>query len=231
MPKKRNKKFFIPLFICLAFLIVGVIGILVPAQTIDFSYTFTVTTYTDFDHSGFDAFITIKNNTDEDLEDVSLTVYYVVNDVGNYFNETATIILDLDQGENGTSFSYKQEGLGIYDLEKIEKITFDYNGTTYEVKQKSSQFLSNWGFIACCVIGFIGSSVSFVLWLTSNKKFVNPAEERLRTFEERIKEAFKPAEPVEKKSERITCHYCKCKFDADKHSKCPNCGAPPEPKD
>ena len=56
-------------------------------------------------------------------------------------------------------------------------------------------------------------------------------EQGLRNFEERIKEAFKPAEPVEKKSERITCHYCKCKYDADKHSKCPNCGAPPEPED
>ena len=55
----------------------------------------------------------------------------------------------------------------------------------------------------------------------------------MRTFEERIKEAFKPTneETSSKPKEKLTCSYCKCKFDGEKNDKCPHCGAPPEHKD
>lgn len=232
MAKKRNKKFFIPLFICIAFLIVGIIGLIAPKSTTNLCfYNVDYSRHTGMDKNGFDAFLTIENKTETDFEDVSITIHYVVEHQLNYINESVTYTLDIDQGETDTSFTYNQSNFGIYLLDKIEKITFSYNGEFYEISEKSLVNLPNWGFIACCVIGFIGSGVSFVLWLSSNKEFVNPAVEHLKNFEERIKEAFKPAEPVEKKPERIVCHYCKCKYDAENHSKCPNCGAPPEPKD
>lgn len=232
MAKKRNKKILIPFFACLVILVVGIIGLIFPKSTSTLSfYNVDYSRHTGMNQYGFDAFLTIENKTDTDFEDVSITIDYVVDHQGNYITETITFVLDLDKGENDTSFTYNQSNFGIYILDKIEKITFSYKGNSYEILEKTLINQASWGFIACAVIGFIGAVVSLFIWLTSNQEFVNPAEERLKNFEERIKEAFKPAEPIENKTERITCHYCKCKYDSDKHSKCPNCGAPPEPKD
>lgn len=232
MKKKRNKKLLIPLFICIPLFIVCLLFLLSP-QKVD-NYLFHNVEISNFHGAyGIDVSFNIENNTDENLSDVTINITYDLEE--NFFvniKETHTISLveNLNVGDNEINFSHEKTDFGDYEGE-IKSITITIDGETYEVKQKSIMGQKNWLCVGGCVIGFIGSAVSFVVWLNSNKAFVNPAEERLKTFEERIKEAFKPAEPVEKKPERIVCHYCKCKYDAENHSKCPNCGAPPEPKD
>ena len=232
MKKKRNKKFLIPLFICIPLFIICLIFLLTPQKTSD--YLFHDVEISNFHGAyGLDFSFSIENNTDEDLSDVSISVTYIIEE--NYFvnmKETHTIsfVKNLNVGDNEFNFTREESEFGDYEGE-ITSITITIDGNTYEVEEKSIMGRINWLCVGGTVIGFIGSGVSFVLWLSSNKEFVNPAVEHLKNFEERIKEAFKPAEPVEKKPERIVCHYCKCKYDAENHSKCPNCGAPPEPKD
>jgi len=107
------------------------------------------------------------------------------------------------------------------------------NNDSFEMLEDPDSSLKFFFLVSITIIGFMISSVSLILYKTADK-FSNI---NLKTnLEERIKRAFQPFisnslnedKPVE--NEKITCKYCKSRFDKS-YDKCPHCGAPPEQKD
>lgn len=233
----KKNKFKIVFFIFLAVFIAGIILLVIPFETENFKYSsVTHNTFTNSDKSGFNASISIDNESGKTKENVTITIKYVAEHMMDDYTETVVFNdIKLETGSNELKFRYEIEDFGIYRLEKIEsvKLTFE-NGKTIEIGNSIFFASNNWYFLGMTIIGFFVSVVSFVLWKVAPKveKGFEAVSDGIGNLGERIREAFKPLaqENAEReKDKKAYCSYCKCQFDA-KLDKCPHCGAPPESK-
>ena len=247
MEKKKSTKFKILFFIFLAIFVVGIIGIIIPFDFEDYSYSVKTSSISGT-YPSYKIHIEIEISNSGDKKG-----YAVVQSEINYHfkgeNEDVTVHSDpfvLKEGLNVITFDYTGDDWGSPLFKGVEdvKIFFD-DDTSITIYSNPFFAKQNLAFFSCILIGFIAGAVTLILWKASGKVFVNPVEESfgntigntinntMKTFEERIKEAFKPVneETKVKQNEKLTCSYCKCKFDGEKYDKCPHCGAPPEHKD
>ena len=233
----RKKRFLLLFFIFLAVAIIGAIGLALPADYETFSYSNTFSTQLTGWEYGFELEFNIKNKTNTDYSNAEVTVTYEVEHMLQDKTCSKTIIIDNIEKNDTVQVKFKHEETshGIYSFDGFESITIKIDGKTYDVYKDSLLVGPNWYFFGMAFIGFIGGFVFFILWRCSNKKFIDPEfESNVKSISESIKTAFEPltkATNEPKKIEKTTCQYCKCKYDGEKHDKCPNCGAPPEPKD
>lgn len=221
MNKKRNKKFLIPLFVTIPLFIVCLILLLIPKTPSDFLfYNVDYTDHTGMGRYGFDVTFNIKNNSDDDVLNASIYIEYTVEHHFNDIEHSTTINEDLLKGKNELSFTYEEEDFGIYSFSEIKKMTISADGKTYEVLPESSMNKPNWLILGGIIICFIVSAVCFSLWLSSN------TSENISSRSNGVFRNIFVSPSAENESEKVICSYCKCKFDAEKHTKCPNCGAP-----
>lgn len=233
----KKKRYLVLFLFFLVVAIVGICGLAIPFAYEDFSYSNAFATDLGLGKYGFNLEFNIENNTDTDFSNLEVDISYKVE---HQFQEKVcniTLTIDeLDEDEMAVlSFKHEESDLGIYNFAGFESIKIYVNGSTYDVYADSLLVGPNWYFFCMALIGFIAGFVFFIFWKISDKKFIDPQfESNIKSIEESIKSAFEPltktsTEP--KKAEKITCSYCKCKYDGEKHDKCPNCGAPPEPRD
>ena len=247
MEKKKSTKFKVLFFIFLAVFVVGVIGMIIPFDFESYSYSVdnvsAINVYPDTHRVSFDIKLLNSGSTGPAVLQVSFRYRFE----GETENVTVhSDIVSLKPGLNTISITYKDDDWGPVSFRDVDYLRIQFaSGEDFAIYQNPFFAGPNFTFFALTVIGFIVSAVSFILWKNSGKIFVNPVEESfgtsigttisntMRTFEERIKEAFKPTneETSSKPKEKLTCSYCKCKFDGEKNDKCPHCGAPPEHKD
>ena len=114
--------------------------------------------------------------------------------------------------------------IGLILLTSVPTETNEF-GTSCDVEDDNY-----WTYLGMVIIGFYGN-VIYIAWLVNR---IKKEKKRLRdeAFEKSIRQAFVPVANNTSKEEnkKITCKYCKSKYDKNE-SKCPNCGAPPEPCD
>ena len=233
----KKKRYLVLFLFFLVVAIVGIIGLAIPTRYENFSYNNVFATDLGLGKYGFNLEFDIINKTDDDFSNIDLHVSYKVEHQFQEKVETTTLHIDELEDEDFVTVTFKHEesDFGIYNFAGFESIKLVVNNTEYDVYSDSMLVGPNWYFFGMTLIGFIAGFVFFIFWKISDKKFIDPQfESNIKTIEESIKNAFEPLTKVSnepKKAEKITCSYCKCKYDGEKHDKCPNCGAPPEPRD
>ena len=249
MEKKKSLKFKILFFIFLAVFVVGIIGIAIPFDFEDYSYFVKASSTSAY--PSYKIQVEIELSYSGNKEEYALLQV----DFNYYFEgkaENVTVHSDpflLKEGLNVITFNYTGDDWGAPLFKGVENLRiFLEDDSSIAIFSNPLFAKQNLAFFSCIIISFIAGAVTLILWKASKKVFVDPVEESIgstisttigssigntmRTFEERIKEAFAPVvnESKPKQKEKLICNYCKCSFDGDKYDKCPHCGAPPERK-
>lgn len=241
------KKFLrnIPLVLCICLLIAGIIGLLIPFDFENFSFDKATSnaTYPKMDYLiSFD----IDNSSEEEYEDVIISITYKTKSGHSYKIENTEIRRNLNKDDNEITFSHSSTNSTstLVDVTNV-KLTLN-NGKSFEIYNRSPLFSGiNWVFNCLIIVGFFGGAICFALGISKRRAEIEQ-EDRKKSLNERIKEAFTPVVDTintirktyedninnneENKVYKITCPYCKGKYDSTE-GKCPHCGAPPEPYD
>ena len=250
MEKKKSRKYKILFFNFLGIFLFGLIALLVPFNYENYSYSFStkdvsyLTNYSQNTHT-LSFKVTIDDIANQEkFATVSIKFEYIFKD--KIKEASVERLIPFSSGKNKISFSYTGEGYGFASNLEIKGIKLKYSdGVITDIYENPLFSTPNLGFMSMAIIGFIVGFIFFILWKTSGKVYIDSKEETfntsfgntisqsIKTFEERIKEAFQPVkkESNPKQNQKLTCNYCKCIFDNEKHDKCPHCGAPPERKD
>lgn len=226
--KKRKHIRLIPVFLFVALAVVGVLGLLMPRQPGDFEYkNINTSRHTGFDRYGFDVTFEIINNSNKVMEDATIAIEYIVSQSFNDIDCGITLISDINEGKNKISFSHDESNFGVYLFEKVDKITISYNGKTYEVEKEGKSEEPKWYHIVFVAVGVVGAFISFFTWIASG--ITDTAKEVLTSATNSTTSSSAPPKKKEKIDLRgIECDYCKCRYDAEREFKCPNCGATPD---
>lgn len=247
------KKFLksLPIIILSCILIAGVIGLIVPFDFENYSYS-EVNSNSKYLSNSYNINFEIENDSDKDIGNVTILITYNTRTSSGIKTENVKLEnMFLKKGDNKISFSHNSETSSTF--KEISSIQLMINEEKPFTIYSGPTIFSgvNWTFITMIIISFFGLVIVNAI-NKSRKKEEEINEGNRKTLNERIREAFTPVadtintikktyedsqkrinnqnETDEKPVKKITCPYCKGKY-ASTEDKCPHCGAPPEPSD
>ena len=248
MENKKTKKYKILFFIFLGIFLVGLIGLAIPFDYEKYSYSVnSVSKNSNVSENSHTVTFTINLLNSGSLDDALLQVDFSYKLNGKSISKTVhTEQVKLKKGLNSFKIEFSGYDWGNIIFNGVDGVKIHFSNNS-SIKLYTNPLFSNQNlaFFSCIIVGLITGAITLILWKTSNKVFLNTDVEStsytiensigrsIKTFEEKIKEAFTPVvdETKSKQKEKLMCNYCKCIFDYEKHDKCPHCGAPPERKD
>ncbi len=232
------KKFLklIPVLTFFCIFIAGVIGLLVPFDFENFSYGKI--------ESKSGQVLTLNVDAKDNFEDVNIVIEltYKMGFSSSKDDQIEINSINLYKGKNEIEFENK---IAYIPKVKSVKLTLN-NGNTFYIYNNTFFSGINWTFICLIIVGFFGCAICYGI-SKSKKKDIEIETKNRKSFNERIKEAFSPVADTintlkktyeesqrkvynEEKIKRVTCPYCKGKYNSNE-DRCPHCGAPPEPCD